>query len=97
MNKKILKAPDLEDFLKEELVDKQSRRMFTEFTEQLKIAEKVSHLRRIKKMSQATLAKKVGTTQSNIARLESGNENFTIQTLSRVARALDVELKVTLK
>ena len=94
--KKIIKAPDFEDFLREELKDPKFKRLYDEFGQQLDIAYRINHLRRQKKMSQAVLAKKVGTTQSNIARLESGNENITIQTLSRIARALNAELKVAL-
>lgn len=95
--KKILKATDFQAHLAEELKNPEFKRLFDEFGEQFEIAYRVNHLRREKKMSQAELAKKVGTSQSNIARLESGNQNFTMQTLSRIAKALKVELKVALQ
>jgi DNA-binding transcriptional regulator YiaG len=97
MNKKIIKVPDLKDFLKEELKDKESKRMYEEFGRQFEVAYQINHLRRQKKMSQAVFAKKLGTTQSNIARLETGNQNFTVQFLGRIADVLGAELKIALK
>lgn len=94
---KIIKAIDFQDHLNEELKDPEFKRLFDEAGEQLEIAYKLNHLRLQKKMSQAELARKTGMTQSNIARLISGNQNFTIQTLSRVTHALGAELKVIIK
>ncbi len=48
-----------------------------------------------KKMSQAQLAKKVGTRQSAISRLESGRANPSFNFLNRVARALDSTLRIS--
>jgi DNA-binding XRE family transcriptional regulator len=45
-----------------------------------------------KKLTQAQLAKLVGTTQAKIALLESGNGNPTYKTLVRVAEVLDCRL-----
>ena len=45
-------------------------------------------------MSQEDLAKKIGTTQSNVARLEAGEQNFTTETLYKVAHAFGRDLKV---
>lgn len=45
-------------------------------------------------MSQAELAKKIGTKQSNIARMEKGQQNFTTETLQRIASALGRELRI---
>ena len=47
-------------------------------------------------LSQAALAKKVGTKQSAISRLESGTYNPSVDFLKRIADALEVQLKVTL-
>lgn len=49
------------------------------------------------KLSQAELAKKVGTKQSAISRLESGSYNPTIGMLRKVAEALDADLKVSIR
>ena len=61
------------------------------------IAEQVVDRRRVLGLSQAELAELTGTTQSAIARLESGGRPPRIDTLMRIAGALDCELKVELR
>jgi len=47
-------------------------------------------------LTQAELASKIGTKQSAIARLESGNYNPTIRFLGKIARALRMRVSVTI-
>jgi ribosome-binding protein aMBF1 (putative translation factor) len=61
------------------------------------IADKVAERRKELGLSQAELAELVATTQSAIARLESGGRPPRIDTLLRTADALDCELLVELK
>jgi DNA-binding XRE family transcriptional regulator len=61
------------------------------------IADKVAERRKELGLSQAELAELVATTQSSIARLESGGRPPRIDTLLRIADALDCELLVDLK
>ena len=61
------------------------------------IAEKVSERRGAIGMSQRQLAELVGTTQSAIARLERGGRPPRIDTLLKIAEALECELIVDLK
>jgi ribosome-binding protein aMBF1 (putative translation factor) len=61
------------------------------------IAEQVIEQRLARELSQAELAALVGTTQSAIARLESGGRPPRIDTLLRIANALDCELVVELR
>jgi ribosome-binding protein aMBF1 (putative translation factor) len=61
------------------------------------IADKVTERRKELGLSQAELAELVATTQSAIARLESGGRPPRIDTLLRIADALDCELLVDLK
>lgn len=60
------------------------------------IAGQVADRRKERGLSQAELAKRVGTTQSAIARLESGGRPPRIDTLLRIANALDADLHVEL-
>jgi ribosome-binding protein aMBF1 (putative translation factor) len=46
--------------------------------------------------SQAELAEAIGTRQPVISRLECGDGNPSLQTLKRIARALDLSLKVSM-
>jgi predicted transcriptional regulator len=61
------------------------------------IADKVADRRVSMDMSQRELAELCGTTQSAIARLERGGRPPRIDTLLRIAEALDCELVVDLK
>lgn len=61
------------------------------------IAERVAEQRRARGLSQAELAERCGTTQSAIARLESGGRPPRIDTLLGIADALDCELAVELR
>jgi transcriptional regulator with XRE-family HTH domain len=61
------------------------------------IADQVVERRRELGLSQQQLAEITGTTQSAIARLESGGRPPRIDTLLRITSALDCELEVTLR
>jgi transcriptional regulator with XRE-family HTH domain len=61
------------------------------------IADRVAGRRKELGLSQAELAELVATTQSAIARLESGGRPPRIDTLLRIAQALDCELSVELR
>ncbi len=62
-----------------------------------RIAEQVADQRKAHGLSQAELAELTGTTQSAIARLESGGRPPRIDTLLRIAEALDCALAVDLR
>jgi transcriptional regulator with XRE-family HTH domain len=63
----------------------------------LAIAEQVAAHRRARDLSQSELADLCGTTQSAIARLERGARPPRLDTLLRIANALDCELVVDLR
>jgi ribosome-binding protein aMBF1 (putative translation factor) len=96
MKTKQFKATDFDEELAKQLKNKEFKRMFDEYGRQLEISYRILQLRKRKKMSQLLLAKKIGTTQSNIARLESGQQNFTVSFLDKVAIALDAKLEISL-
>ena len=97
MNKKILKiekATDFQDLLKRELKNPEFRKLYDEYGRQFEISYAILQLRKKKKMSQAQLAKRIGTKQSNIARMEAGQQNFTIETLDKIATAMNCKLDI---
>lgn len=51
----------------------------------------ITRLRLQRGWSQKRLADAIGTSQSHVARMESGRENFTIHTLAKVADALGAD------
>jgi transcriptional regulator with XRE-family HTH domain len=81
--------------LDEALADPESRLAWDNDV-RFQISRQLVRLRRFRKMSQALLAKKVGTSQSQVARIESGEENATETTVERMINALDGRLRVSI-
>lgn len=94
LTKKMRREMDFDYFLKQELKNPEFKKYYDYYGKQLEIAYQILQLRKKKKLSQAQLAKKIGTKQSNIARIEAGQQNFSIETLEKIAEALDCQLKV---
>lgn len=94
-NKKNRVFIDFDDILKKELKNPEFKRMYDEYGRQLEIAYQILQLRKKKKISQAQLAKKIGTKQSNIARLEAGQQNFSVEMLGKIADALNCRLNIS--
>ena len=90
------KDTDFDVYLKRHLKNKEFKKHYDEFGKQLEIAYQLARLRKEKRMSQIELAKQIGTTQSNIARMESGQQNFTIGTLIKLAEVFKKDLKVSI-
>lgn len=86
-----------EDYLKKRYPTKKSRQEHDRRVEMLAIGYEIYLARKKKKLSQEALAKKVGTTQSVIARIEAGNENISLSRLQNLARAVGKEVVVNLK
>jgi len=92
--KKLQKVMDFDDYLNEQLKNPVFKKYYDEYGKQLEIAYQVLQLRKREGLSQVELAKKIGTKQTSIARLESGQQNFTIDTLQKLAKALRRNLKI---
>lgn len=60
-----------------------------------RLAEIVYRLRTDAGLTQTELARRMGTTQSSIARVESGGSLPTLDLLDRVGRALDAQITLT--
>jgi transcriptional regulator with XRE-family HTH domain len=61
------------------------------------VGERIAHERARRSLSQRQLAELTGTTQSAIARLEGGSRAPRLDTLLRVANALDCTLELDLR
>ncbi|MCF8021060.1 MAG: helix-turn-helix domain-containing protein [Vallitaleaceae bacterium] len=61
------------------------------------IQEELIKLRNEKGLNQKQLAELIGTKQSAISRLESGNYNPSVQLLSKLAEAFNKELHIVFK
>lgn len=58
--------------------------------------EQIIRARKEQNITQAELAKRVGTQRSNISRLESGNYNPSLDFLAKIAKSLGKKISVTL-
>lgn len=90
----IKKNMSFDTYLKSQLKKPGIRKGFDEEGKQIEVAYEILQLRKKRGVSQLELAKKIGTTQGNIARIETGKQNLSISLLSRIGKALDKELIV---
>lgn len=63
----------------------------------LDLANQILDLRMERGWSQSELARRVGTRQSNISRIESGLANPTFKFLQKLAKAFDVDISIHLE
>ena len=85
---------DFQKDLERELKNPTFKKYYDEHGRQLEIAYQMLQLRKQKKLSQTQLAKQLGTTQSNIARMEAGIQNFSLTTLDKLAQVFNKKLEV---
>ncbi len=71
------------------------RRSYDEEVLLLKIAYKIAQLRKQRHITQGELARRMGTTQQTVSRLEdSKNTRVSVHTLTRLARALNARISI---
>ena len=86
---------DFNDFLKESLKKPKIKTEFDRLQPEFALIEAIVKARREKGLTQAKLAKKIGTKQSAISRLERGTYNPTVAFLRTLAVALDTQLQIS--
>lgn len=69
---------------------------YKESEAQYAFAKQVIHARAMLEMTQNGLALKAGTTQANISKIENADMNPTIEMMSRIAKALGMQLQIKL-
>lgn len=78
------------------LKDKKILRAYNELGPEFTVAQAVIGKRIEKGMTQSELARKIGTKQSAVSRIESGNYNPSIGLLEKIAKALDSRLIISI-
>ena len=91
------KSIKYEDFKAQRLKDPEVRREYEALEPEFRLIRNILLRRSQLNISQMQLAKLVGTKQPAISRLERGDGNITINTLRRVADALNADLDISLK
>ena len=92
--KQLSEVIDFQEYLTREIKNPEFKKYYDKYSKQLEIAYQILQLRKQKRMSQTELAKKLGTKQSNIARMETGQQNFTTDMLQKIATALKKNLRI---
>lgn len=83
-----------ERYLAQQMKNKTFRKAYEEESHRLQIAYQIAKLRKRQKLSQKELARKLNTTQSAVARMEAGQQNFTTNTLQKIANVFKCDLRV---
>ena len=78
---------DFTKYLNEQLKDEEFKKEWGNLELRYQFIQKLIALREENKISQAELAKRIGTTQSVISKIESGNVNIGIDMIQRIAGA----------
>jgi predicted transcriptional regulator len=84
------------DVKKRFLADTEFRKEYEALGPEFELIESIVRRRMELKMTQGELAEKLKTGQAAISRLESGNTNPTLSSLTEIAKALDAELHIVL-
>jgi ribosome-binding protein aMBF1 (putative translation factor) len=85
----------VKDFHQKGMKSKEYRKAHEQFAEEFEIAHAVIDARVTAGLTQEQLAQRMNTTQSVIARLESGRTRPSTQTLERLAAATGTRLKIS--
>lgn len=83
-----------EEILKKELKSEEFRKAYEEEIARLNLVGQIRKLRIAKKLTQKVVAKRAGMPQSVVARLESGEHSFSLDTLQRIAHVYGKEVRL---
>jgi ribosome-binding protein aMBF1 (putative translation factor) len=87
----------LDDSLKRKLQNPDFRAAYEAEDKRIELVLQIIKLRQQRGMTQADLAKAIGTRQANVSRLERFDANLTLGTLEKVAQALGASLRIDLE
>jgi len=93
MTKRIIHT--FQDHLKESLKDPEFKKEWENSEADFQLSCRLIEARLKRNLSQRDLAKKVGTSQAAISRIEGMNGNPSLSLLKRIAEALDAKLQIS--
>ncbi len=98
MKKTYIRGRTLEDHIAENMKDPEFRKAWHDLDPEFELLESFIKAREKAGITQAELAKKIGTKQPALSRLETGRfTKATLETLKKIADALDMRLVVKLQ
>lgn len=94
MKEKRRRGVPLREWLDEELKDPEFKQYYDEASIKWHVAMQIVEARQKANMTQGELARQIGDRQQNVSRIESGEQNVTIGTLDKIAKAVGGQLVV---
>lgn len=88
---------DLQKHINQSLKDPAFADIWSESEVIYELTRQIIALRIKRGLTQKEVAQRAGTTQSVIARIENGEQNISIKTLSKLANALKANIKIDLQ
>ena len=85
---------DFNEFLSEQLKDSEIKAEYDALEPEFSIIQAMIDARKLKGITQKELAERTGIAQSDISKLENGNGNPSVRTLQRLAKAMDMSLRI---
>jgi ribosome-binding protein aMBF1 (putative translation factor) len=96
--KKYVKGTTLEAHIKEQMKDPEFKKAWHDLDTEFELLESMIKAREKAGLTQEELAKKIGTKQPALSRLERGGfRKATVETLNKIAEALDAKLVIKLQ
>ena len=97
MKKKNKAGVPFNEVLKKDLKDPDFRKAFEDADIEARLAVQIALARDRAHMSQVQLARKLGTKQQTVSRIERGGQNLTLRTLWRISQAVKSKLVIELR
>ena len=94
MKTKVRNGVSFKDFLAEELKDEDVHKHYERAKASSIAAEAVIKARRRAGLTQTELGRRIGSDQKGVWRLETGEQNTTVETLEKVAKATGSRLHI---
>lgn len=95
--KKISPSVSLDEVFAESAKDPQWAEKSAAAALEVDLAIQIAKARERAHLNQKQLAKAIGTTQSGVSRIEQGEQNLTIATLRKIAKAVGSEVVIQLR
>ena len=94
MKLKNYQGTSFSEFFEEQMKDKEFKQAWDEFQPEYQVMRALAGARIEKELSQKQLSALSGIAQAEISKIENGERNPSVRLLSRLARAMDMELQI---
>lgn len=97
MKEKDRRGVPLREWINQELQDPEFKRHYEEASIKWRVAMQIVEARHKANLTQGELARQIGDKQQNVSRIERGEQNVTIGTLDKIAKAVGGQLMVRIE